>query len=74
MAKSIIHANRHASFYFIQAARNSKVQAFADELRNLADAGPNVNTIVIYSAPLLGDVEDGKCDDTGFITTELLRE
>jgi len=74
MAKSIIHTNPDASVYFIQAARNSKVQAFADELRNLADAGPNVNTKVIFDAPLSGDVEDGKCDDTGFITTELLRE
>ena len=33
-----------------------------------------MNTKVIYSAPLIGDVENGKCDDTGFFTTELLRE
>jgi len=44
MAKSIIHAKVDASVYFIQAARNSKVQAFADELRNLVDVGPNVIT------------------------------
>ncbi|QDV24614.1 NO-inducible flavohemoprotein [Aureliella helgolandensis] len=74
MAKSIIHANSNASVYFIQAARNSKVHAFADELRNLSDAGPNLHTKVIYDAPLPGDVEQGKCDGTGFITTDLLRE
>jgi len=73
MAKSIIHTNPDASVYFIQAARNSKVHAFADELRKLADAGPNLHTRVIYSAPLAGDAEGGKCDDTGFITTDLLR-
>lgn len=73
MAKSIIHANPNAHVYFIQAARNSKVQAFADELANLADAGPNVHTKVIYDAPLPGDVEAGRCDDTGYVTTELLR-
>ena len=73
MAKSIMHANPDASVYFIQAARNSKVQAFADELRNLADAGPNVKTKVIFDAPLPGDVENGKCDDTGFVTSNLLR-
>ena len=74
MAKSIIHAKVDASVYFIQAARNSKVQAFADELRNLVDVGPNVITKVIYSAPLPGDVENGNCNDTGFITTTLLRD
>ncbi len=74
MAKSLIHVNPHATVHFIQAARNSKVQAFGDELRTLAHAGPNVRVKVIYDAPLLGDVEGGKCHSTGFVNTDLLRD
>lgn len=74
MAKSILHANPDASIFFVQAARNSKAHAFADELRNLAQACPNVQTKVLYDAPLPGDLEDGKCDAAGFVTTELLRD
>jgi nitric oxide dioxygenase len=74
MAKSINQANPHAPLTFIQAARNSKVQAFAGELRKLTQAGPNVCVKVIYDAPWPGDVEGGKCDETGLITTDLLRD
>lgn len=74
MAKSIIHAHPDARVYFLQAARNSKVHAFADELRNLAETGSNVKTSVLYDAPLPGDVENGKCDAIGLVTTELLRD
>ena len=74
MAKSIIHVNSKASIYFIQAARNSKTHAFAEEIRNIALASPNVQTKVLYDAPLPGDIETGKCDDSGFVTTEFLRE
>lgn len=74
MAKSIIHHNPNAEIYFLQAARDSKVRAFADELQQLAATGPNVKTRVIFDAPLPGDVEQGKCDAAGFVTTELLRE
>jgi len=72
MAKSIVLANPNAELTFIQAARNSKVRAFADELRNLAEAGPNVMTKVVYDAPLPGDLEDSSVE--GFVTTERLRE
>lgn len=72
MAKSIVLANPNAELYFIQAARNSKVQAFADELRNLAEAGSNVRTKAIYDAPLPGDINNGNLE--GFVTTELLRD
>lgn len=74
MAKSIVHANRAAPVVFIHAVRNSKVQVFADELARLAHARPDVKTHVIFDAPLPDDVESGRCDATGFLTTELLRE
>ncbi|TWU22036.1 Flavohemoprotein [Novipirellula galeiformis] len=74
MAKSIVHANPDASIYFLQAVRNSRVHAFADEIENLASLSPNMHTRVLYDAPLEDDVENKKCDDVGFITTKLLRE
>ncbi len=74
MAKSIIHADPEASICFVQAARNSKAHAFADELRNLSQTGSNVQTRVLYDAPLPGDLEEGRCDATGFLTTDRLRE
>lgn len=73
MAKSIVRANPSAMVCFIQAARNSNLQAFAGELAELVGAGSNVSTKVVYDDPLPGDVEDGRCDATGFITTELLQ-
>lgn len=72
MAKSIIHANPEAELVFIQAARNSKVQAFASELAALAELGTNVKTKIVYDAPLSGDCEGGNLE--GFVTTDLLRE
>ncbi|GAA4452810.1 NO-inducible flavohemoprotein [Novipirellula rosea] len=74
MAKSIVHANPEASIYFLQAARNSRVHAFADEIGNLASLSPNMHTRVLYDAPLEGDLQSKKFDGVGFITTELLRE
>lgn len=74
MAKSILQANPEASIHFVQAARNSKSHAFADELRNLSQIGSNVQTRVVYDAPIAGDVEEGRCDDTGFLTTDRLRD
>ncbi len=74
MAKSIIAANPNASVHFLQAARNSSVHAFAEEISALAQTGANFHIKTIYDAPLAGDVEDGRCDEAGFVTTDLLRE
>ncbi len=74
MAKSIVHANPNAPVYFLQAARNSSVHAFADEIQNLASLSSNMHVKVLYDAPLDGDVESKTCDGVGFVTTELLRQ
>lgn len=73
MAKALVRDNPDANLYFLQAARNSRVHAFAEELRELAASGTNVQTRVIYNQPLEGDALEGRCDDTGTVTTELLR-
>ncbi|TWU47022.1 NO-inducible flavohemoprotein [Rubripirellula reticaptiva] len=73
MAKSMVHANPGSPIYFLQAARNSRVHAFADEIKNLASQSSSMHTKVLYDVPLDGDVESGKCDAVGFVTTDLLR-
>ncbi|TWT52102.1 NO-inducible flavohemoprotein [Allorhodopirellula solitaria] len=74
MAKSIVHTHPESPVYLLQAARNSSVHAFADEVKNLQSLSSNMHTKVLYDTPLEGDVESGRCDGVGFVTTELLRE
>lgn len=74
MAKTLGDQRPDAPLYFLQAARNSRVHAFADEVRQLAANGTNVQTRVIYDQPLEGDATEGKCDATGIVTTEFLRD
>ncbi|HNO78389.1 MAG TPA: NO-inducible flavohemoprotein [Phycisphaerae bacterium] len=72
MAKSKVHADPRASICLIQAARNSKAHTFANEIRDLARVAANMQVRVLYDTPCPGDVADGMCDDTGFVTTEYL--
>ena len=74
MAKAVVHAGVTTPIYFLQAVRNSKVHALADEVRNLGTGSPNVQTRILYDLPLSEDVELGRCDAVGVVTTELLRE
>lgn len=72
MAKSLVHHGVSAPLYFLQAARNSRVHALADEVRELARG--NVNTHIMYDEPLDNDVIGGKCDSVGTVCTSFLRE
>lgn len=74
MAKALVHHGSAAPIHFIQAARNSRVHALADEVRQLAADGADVQTRVLYNEPLPGDVETGKCDRVGTIDVEFLRQ
>ena len=74
MAKSLVTQGVIAPIHFLQAARNSGVQAFADELYKLISDKDFVDVLVLYDQPLEGDVESGKCDRTGTVDTELLRK
>ncbi|MCA9047131.1 MAG: NO-inducible flavohemoprotein [Planctomycetaceae bacterium] len=74
MARSLAEAKATTPIYFLQAARNSRVHALADEVRSLSANGGNVHTKVLYDAPLSNDLQSGKCDGEGFVTAELLRE
>lgn len=73
MAKSLHHANGSTPVYFLQAAKNSRVHALADEVRSLGDTASRFQTKIIYDEPLSDDVATGRCDAEGIVTTELLR-
>lgn len=70
MSKSLSTAGVSPDVYLLQAANNSNVHAFAEEVRRL----PNVHSKVIYDEPLDSDVSSGKCDVVGTVNAELLRE
>ena len=74
MAKALVTQGIIAPIHFVQAAKNSGVQAFSDELYKLISDKDFVDVKVLYDAPLDGDVENGKCDRSGVVDTELLRE
>ncbi len=70
MAKALSSAGISHTVHLVQAARNSSVHAFADEIRGLL----NVQSKILYDAPLDGDSDSGKCDAVGTVNAELLRE
>ncbi|MEW4530450.1 NO-inducible flavohemoprotein [Maioricimonas sp. JC845] len=74
MARALHHAQSTTPVYFLQAAKNSRVHAFADEVRELAQNRDHVRTCVIYDDPLEDDAAAGRCDATGRVTTGLLHE
>jgi nitric oxide dioxygenase len=72
MAKDLVHRGHPGPIHFLHAARNSRVQPFADELRELAASGVHVH--VLYDAALADDLESGRCHRVGFLDADFLRE
>lgn len=72
MFKTLAHHRVNTPIYFIHGARNSRVHALGDEVREVASGHPNVTTHFRYSEPLLGD--ERQCDSTGVVDVQLLRE
>lgn len=59
--------------HFIQAALNSQTHALGQELRQIENESSNVTLHVRYSNPLPGDLDTGKCDSTGLIDANFLK-
>lgn len=74
MLKSLVHHQVSTPIYFIQAARNSRVHALADEVRGMAAEYPDLHIHFCYDEPLEGDLRERRCDSTGTINAERLRE
>ncbi len=73
MAKSLAAQGAANAIYFLQAARNSQTHALVGDLRQLGADHANVYTKVVYNEPLDGDLENGHCDRTGYVDTDLLK-
>jgi nitric oxide dioxygenase len=74
MLKSLVHQGVKTPVYFIHGARNSRVHALADEVRKLAAECDNIRTHFRYDDPLADDLCEGRCDSTGVVDIELLRD
>lgn len=72
MAKALVRQGVRAPIHFIHAARNSRVQALAAEVRALREHA-NVSTHVIYDNPLEADLTDRRCDSVGTVGKEFLQ-
>ncbi|MCP4192520.1 MAG: NO-inducible flavohemoprotein [Planctomycetaceae bacterium] len=73
MAKTLVYQEVKSEIHFVQAARNSSVHTFADEVRGLSDNRDNVHTQIFYEQPLDDDVAQGNCDHVGVIDTNWIR-
>lgn len=74
MLKSLVQAGTTTPVYFLQAARNSRLQALAGEIREAASACPAVRTHFCFSEPLENDLSEARCDSTGTVDLSLLRK
>ena len=59
--------------WFIHAARERKLQAFADYVRKLEREWPCLNVHIRYSHPSTDDVEGEHYDSTGHVDVDLLK-
>lgn len=74
MAKWVVHQDAGRPVFFLHAARNSRVQAMADEIRHLTHASSRVTTHILYDQPLPDDQARGRCDSVGTISAAFLRD
>jgi nitric oxide dioxygenase len=74
MLRTLAHQGVTTPVYFIHGARNSRVHALAGEVRALAAQYDYIQTHFRYDAPLADDLREGRCDSTGVIDIELVRE
>jgi nitric oxide dioxygenase len=74
MLKTLVHHEVETPIYFIHGARNSRAHALAGEVRRLASDRPNIRTHFRYDAPLADDAREGRCDSTGVVDAELVKE
>jgi nitric oxide dioxygenase len=74
MAQSLVDEQVLAPIYFLHAVKNSSVHAFSDEVSKMISDKDFVQIRFLYDEPLPGDVENGKCDQTGIVDTQLLKE
>lgn len=72
MAKSLVQKGVKTPVHFIHAARNSRVQSHAREIRAL-NQHHNVSTHIVYDDPLDTDLQNRHCDSVGTVNKDFLR-
>ncbi|NNJ27448.1 NO-inducible flavohemoprotein [Alienimonas chondri] len=73
MAKAWVARGVKAPLYLLQADRNARTRAFADEIAALAEGNDHITTRVRYSEPIDGDLDEPGAD-AGFVDRDLLSE
>ncbi len=73
MAKTLVHQNVNSPIHFVQAARNSSVHAFSEEVRGLKANCDNVQTHIFYDEPLEDDVAQRNCDQVGLVNLDWIQ-
>jgi nitric oxide dioxygenase len=58
--------------WFVHGARNGRTHAFTDEVRRIAESGPNFHVHVRYREPLQEDLDERRCDSVGVPDVALL--
>jgi len=74
MLKALTHHRVKTPVYFLHAARNSRLHALGNEVRQIAAEHSNVQAHIRYDAPLDDDLARGHCDSTGLVHAGFLRE
>jgi nitric oxide dioxygenase len=74
MAKSWAEHPDRGPIHFVHAAKNSRVQALAGEIRALEQGHSDVATHIIYDDPCEEDELRGRCDSVGVVTKQFLVE
>jgi nitric oxide dioxygenase len=72
MWNDLAHRGWTGPVHFVHAARNSRVHAFADEVRAVAKASPNFKVHVLYDDPLADDLSQGRCNRKGQADVQFL--
>jgi nitric oxide dioxygenase len=72
MWNDLAHRGWSGPVHFVHAARNSRVHAFADEVRAVAATRPNFKVNVLYDEPLADDLSRGRCDSEGQVNVHFL--
>jgi nitric oxide dioxygenase len=74
MAKTLVQRKVRAPIHFVQAAKNSRLQALGNEVRALASGTCDVSAHVIFDDPVADDIAKRRCDSVGTVTKEFLQK
>jgi nitric oxide dioxygenase len=72
MWNDLAHRGWSGPVHFVHATRNSRVHAFADEVRAIAATRPHFMVHVLYDEASADDLSSGRCDSEGQVDVRFL--